>query len=138
VIRIMLNRSNRWLIGANVSALAFTLYLCAFVNFAEVIASYNLAHSSDGAAGGIPLDIHYLVGLGPQAIPAIDLYIARRALPASNALVVCRNRMAATHGRAMEDWRAWTFRGWRLQRYLESQAAAKGPVAGESGNSDFP
>jgi hypothetical protein len=45
--------------------------------------------------------------------------------------------MASAHARAMEDWRAWTFRGWRLQRYLESQTAAKGPVAGEPGNPDL-
>jgi hypothetical protein len=30
--------------------------------------------------------------------------------------------LAAAHLDAMQDWRAWSFRGWRLKRYLEEKA----------------
>ena len=66
----------RWLISANLAVLALTIYVCSFVNFAGLIASYNVSHSQDAAKAGAPIDLDYLITLGPQAIPALDRYLA--------------------------------------------------------------
>ena len=34
-------------------------------------------------------------------------------------LTACRFRLAARHDERMKDWRAWTFRGYRLMRFLD-------------------
>jgi len=47
VARIALNRSNRWLVGANLIALTVVLYGSALVNFDAVIADYNVNHSRE-------------------------------------------------------------------------------------------
>jgi hypothetical protein len=123
VVRIITYRANAWLISANLLALALVIYGCGLVNVPYVIASYNVAHSRDIAGNGPPLDLTYLLSLGPQAIPAIDAYIAAR--PGSLTwLVVMRERdvLAKAHRVAMSDWRARSFRGWRLERYLEEEA----------------
>jgi hypothetical protein len=31
-------------------------------------------------------------------------------------------RRALAHAKSMENWRSWTFRDWRLQRYLGSRS----------------
>ena len=120
VARIMLYRSNAWLISANLAALALTIYVCGFINFPYVIASYNVAHSREIAGNGPPLDAHYLIGLGPQAIPALDDYVVRGGDALPRPLFVARRDMlVASHRSEMGDWRAWNFRAWRLERYLE-------------------
>lgn len=121
VARIVLYRSNAWLIAANVIVLVATLYICSFVNFASLVASYNVTHSA-----GRALDFSYLKGLGPQAIPTLDRYIAANEKwnlgypPLNRELRAHRDYYAAAHGARMRSWRAWTFRGWRLSRYLEN------------------
>jgi len=121
VVRIVSDRSDAWLIGANLVALVLALYVCAFINFPHVIASYNVAHSFEVSGQGQPLDLDYLLSLGPDALAAIDQYGAQRtSLP--YVLQGPRARLAAAHLDAMQDWRAWSFRGWRLKRYLEEYA----------------
>jgi hypothetical protein len=128
VTRIMLYRSNAWLISANLIALALAVYVCAFVNFPYIIASYNVAHSRDMAGKGQPLDGAYLISLGPQAIPAIDRYIAARpGTVAWPLLVLQRDVLATSHHAAASNWRAWSFRTWRLDRYLKSTARGATP-----------
>jgi hypothetical protein len=69
------------------------------------------------ARAGQPVDIGYVASLGPQAIPAIDRYIAAQATSEPTALAY-RNYLAFSHDKRAGDWRAWTFRDWRLTRYL--------------------
>src|SRR5262245_22240546 len=45
VMRIVLHRSNAWLIAATLIMLVLTIYVCSFVNFASLIARYNIAHA---------------------------------------------------------------------------------------------
>jgi hypothetical protein len=129
VTRIALRRSNGWLIGANGFALALTLYACSFVNFAAVIANHNLSYRREAMLTAAPPDFHYLHGLGPHVIPAFDRSIARRGLPVSHDLVRLRSRLARAHDRSMENWRSWTFRDWRLQRYLGGRSDVNKAVA---------
>lgn len=69
VARIALNRSNRWLIGANLIALTIVLYSCSLVNLDAFIADYNVAHSREASGKGVRIDTNYLLTLGPQALP---------------------------------------------------------------------
>ena len=43
VARIALRRSDEWLIRANLITLTGTLYICSLVNFAAIIADYNVS-----------------------------------------------------------------------------------------------
>jgi hypothetical protein len=123
--RIVLYRSNRWLIGANLVSLALTLYICALVNFPYVIANYNIEHSQQRKGAAPVLDDGYLFSLGPQIIPALDRYLAH---PLGGPLEFYLHRQRVAHARSYrqmtEDWRAWSFRGWRLSRYLKRQPDA--------------
>jgi hypothetical protein len=68
------------------------------------------------AGRGQPLDLYYLTSLGPEAIPALDRYVARADV-VSGALLRSRQRLA-DENRAAADWRGWSLRGWRLAYYL--------------------
>jgi hypothetical protein len=129
-----LSRSNRWLVLANLTALAAVLYACAFINFPWVIATYNVAHSREVSGKGALVDFNYLVSLGPQALPAMDRYlrhpmrIHETVLGPDGSLISPqdqqRDRLAQRHAGELDSWRAWNFRGWRLQRYLDQNPAA--------------
>lgn len=125
VARIALRRSNGWLVGANALALALTLYSCSFVNFAAVIANHNLSYQHETVPGAASPDLAYIQELGPHVIPALDRYIARHNLGAFSCLIGWRNQIVESHTRTMSDWRAWTFRDWRLQHYLIASTNAK-------------
>ena len=124
--RIALNRSNDWLIGANLIILTATLYICSLANLAAVIADYNVSHSREASGKGVTIDMNYLVHLGPQALPAIDRAIGLRG--PDPGLVSRRNCLVEQQRRDMASWRAWGFRSWRLQRTLDAQQ--KNSVAG--------
>ncbi|AUC99955.1 DUF4173 domain-containing protein [Bradyrhizobium sp. SK17] len=117
--RIVLQRSNDWLIRTNLLALTIVLYTCSLVNFAAIIADYNISHSREASGNGVNLDIDYLVRLGPQALPAIDRGLALHAF--DPILVYHRNCLVKEQRERMVSWRSWGFRNWRLQRMLDRQ-----------------
>lgn len=119
VARIVLNRSNSWLIGANLTTLTAVLYVCSLVSFAAIIADYNVSHSREATGKGVAIDLTYLFNLGPQALPAIDRAIALRGY--DPALVSRRGCLVEQQQREMNSWRNWGFRSWRLQRTLDAQ-----------------
>ena len=119
VARIVLNRSNGWLIRANLIALTATLYICSLINFAAIIADYNVSHSREATGRGVWIDMNYLFSLGPQALPAIDRAIALRGL--DPALVSRRGCLVEQQVKDTAFWRSWGFRSWRLQRALGAQ-----------------
>ena len=119
VTRIVLNRSNNWLIRANLVTLTATLYACSLVNFAAIIADYNVSHSREATGKGVSLDMNYLFSLGPQALPAIDRAITLRGLDPT--LVSRRGCLVEQQVRDTAFWRSWGFRSWRLQRALGVQ-----------------
>ncbi|WP_315836128.1 DUF4173 domain-containing protein [Bradyrhizobium prioriisuperbiae] len=122
VARMAFDQSNRWLILANLSALALVMYICAFVNFPAVIANYNVAHSQEVSGKGVVLDFDYLMALGPQALPALDTF-NQRGVPGPGVFGADqRAKLAAQLGVELRSWRAWSFRKWRLQRYLDHRA----------------
>ena len=117
VARIILGRSNDWLIHTNLIALTATLYLCSLINFAAIIADYNVSHSREASGKGVQIDMNYLVQLGPQALPAIDKAIQLRG--ADPNLVSRRNCLVEQQRREMASWRSLGFRSWRLQRFID-------------------
>lgn len=130
VARIALGRSNAWLLAGNLAILCATLYACCFVNFAGFIADYNVTHRPDVRDTTLVLDAEYLGELGEQAIPAIDRLLAEEsgALQGWRPYLAGRRAMWAERARLqLEDWRGWTFRGWRLKRLLDQYPATIGP-----------
>jgi Domain of unknown function (DUF4173) len=123
MVRIMLDLTNRWLVAANAAVLAIALYACSLIDFSGVIARFNVTHSREIAGAGQPVDVAYLCRLGPAALPALDVLAKAKAdangwLPQSS-LFDCRPSLEQLHAMRMADWRAWTFRGYRLNQYLE-------------------
>ena len=116
--RIILKQSNGWLVRMNLISLAATLYVCCLLNFAAMIADYNVTHSREASGKGVNIDLNYLTSLGPQALPALE-----RAghLPGVNVPRCARNRLESTQATDMASWRSWGFRSWRLQRYLDAR-----------------
>jgi hypothetical protein len=64
VARIILGRSNGWLIRANLITLTVVLYVCSLVNFAAVIADYNVSHSREAGGKGVKIDMVQLSNSG--------------------------------------------------------------------------
>ena len=131
VARIALNRSNDWLIRANLITLMTTLYVCSLVNFPAIIADYNVSHSREANGKGVWIDMNYLFTLGPQALPAIDRAIALRSFDPT--LVSRRGCLVEQQVKQMASWRSWGFRSWRLQHALDAQ-----PKSSTTGWFDMP
>lgn len=88
----------RWLVlRCGVLALS-VLYTSCFVNYAAVIAAYNLKHVE-------VIDRSYLCRLGPTA---------EKARRQAERPIDCFTKWPE-----QQDWRAWSFRDWRTQQYLE-------------------
>jgi hypothetical protein len=134
--RIALRQNNSWLVATNCAALLATLYGCAFVDFSALIADFNVSHSADMGGEGQALDFRYLRDLGPTALPALDRFLVyRRDNPASAAAqntyadvvpgpLMVRVDLIGEFRDRDSDWRAWSFRNWRLERYLADPAIA--------------
>ncbi|MFT4118448.1 DUF4173 domain-containing protein [Bradyrhizobium sp.] len=118
MVRILLDRSNRWLVGANLIALTISLYCASLVNFDAFIADYNVAHSREMTGRGAQIDADYLLSLGPQALPALDKVIALRA--DETCLVSRRDRLVEQHRQDLA-WRSWGLRSWRLEHRLAAR-----------------
>jgi Domain of unknown function (DUF4153) len=128
VVRLAAKRSNAWLIKANLISLVLALYACGFVNVPALIADFNVTHSRELSGEGSYLDVRYLHDLGPQAVPALDRFIAHpsRVIDASHVTraIHSRKALALQHIELMQNWRAWTFWNWELSRYLGQHPAA--------------
>lgn len=148
LVQILTRRSVGWLVSGNAVALALTLYGYSFVDTAVVIANYNIRHSVEMRGEGPSLDTDYLFSLGASAVPAIDRYAPRIAAAghvspnsswgrSSGWVQARRYGLVSSHHVVQADWRAWSFRGWRLSRYLANTAEApfKAKPAAPAGNS---
>lgn len=129
LLRIRLNKSNTWLIALNIYALAFTLLVSSITDFSALIADFNVAHSREISLKGIPLDINYFGTLGPTAIPALDRFIegtSQEHRHQKASALTMRQRLVADFAGRDRDWRAWSFRDWRLEQYLAGVAVSDG------------
>ncbi len=112
VMQIHRGQGNAWLLRRCFAALIGTLYICSFVNFADVIARYNLTHGSTLAKQ----DTYYICSLGAGAYPAIH------AFETETGQRVCGSAMRYDlHKNTITNWREWGFRRWRIQAYYQQQ-----------------
>ena len=121
LLRILLRRSNEWLIATNLASLIAVLYISAFVDFAAFIARFNVVHSQEISQEGPPLDLYYLSSLGPSAVPALDLYLLKlpdHLIDQRSQAVTVRYYLSRNFEMRRRDWRSWTFRAARLESYL--------------------
>lgn len=126
LLRILFNRSNAWLITANLASLLTVLYISSFIDFPAFIARFNVAHSQEISQEGPPLDLDYLSSLGPSVIPALDRYIQMlpdQLIDKKSEAVTVRYYLSTNFQMRRRDWRSWTFRSARLESYLLSPAA---------------
>jgi hypothetical protein len=129
LIQIIRKKSNSWLLAANAISLALVLYACCFLNAPWLIATYNIEHSREISGTGPKLDLWYLVSLGPQAEPALrshlaempglEPYIQEIRCHRDNSFEYCNYDRQRP-----ENWRAWSFRTWRLERFLANNPLA--------------
>ncbi|BCG77421.1 DUF4153 domain-containing protein [Mesorhizobium sp. 113-3-3] len=127
IARIALEKSNEWLSSANLLTLSLTLYACCFINFAALIANYNVDHSLEMTGQGIPLDAWYVRSLGPGAFPALDRFFDHQDRTAAAGAVRELEGLRASdedwYRTVQRNWRAWSFRDWRLLAYLDSKGS---------------
>lgn len=108
LVQIMRARSSEWLVWRAAALGLCTLYLCSFVNFAQIIAEQNLSRPR--------VDGGYLCRLGPMAhVPVAD---AERQRPGLDFIYVrhCPALIQPESG----SWQEWGFRAWRVRRYALS------------------
>jgi len=133
IARIALTKSSEWLLSANLVTLSATLYACCFVNFAALIANYNVDHSREMTGRGVPIDIWYVRSLGAGAFPALDRFIDHQGPttaenPAFRQLLGIRPVDEGAYRAVLNHWRAWSFRDWRLLRYLDKRGSLANPA----------
>lgn len=110
VAQILKGQTLGWLVGGVMQLTTATLYACCFINFAYVIADYNMTALPDGR-----LDLGYLCEIGEQAIPAMMDYGQ-----ITDNVACGQGGLPSIRFDPINDWRDWGFRRWRLQRYLET------------------
>jgi hypothetical protein len=118
LVQIVLQKPNSWLVCANAISLSIVLYGCCFVNAPRLISFYNLEHSRENGGTGPTIDFYYLDSLGPEAIPALEIYVEKIQKIPRFAQTVRNKRRTEENQILHRNWRAWGFRSWRLQRYL--------------------
>jgi len=127
IARIALGKSNEWLFSANLLTLSLTLYACCFINFAALIANYNVDHSLEMTGQGTSLDAWYLRSLGPGAFPAMDRFLYHQSRAANDAVFreLAERRCSDEdwYRTVHQNWRAWSFRDWRLLADLDSKGS---------------
>jgi hypothetical protein len=134
IVRIAMAKSGEWLLSANLLTLSATLYACCYINFAALIANYNVDHSLEMTGKGVPLDAWYVRSLGPGAYPALDRFLDHqgRTTPAGDPvlseLAEARRADEGWYRTVQRNWRAWSFRGWRLLRALDKHGALANPA----------
>jgi hypothetical protein len=123
LIQIELRKPNSWLVAANAASLALVLYGCCFINAPRIVASYNVDHCQELGGSGPKLDLGYLLSLGPQVLPILEPRLQHIAA-LQRYIAGFRFDQGRQKPAGAGNWRAWTFRTWRLHRYL-----AKNPDA---------
>ena len=133
IARIALRKSAAWLVGRNTIALSATLIAAATLNTSAFIADYNVAKWLGDPDRVAKIDVHYLMRLGPQAIPAVDRLLAAPSTLSDDErhwLTDWRKACAITILERAADWRAFTIREARLARYLSTHDIThSGPAA---------
>lgn len=111
-VQVLRGRSAAWLLTRSAALGLGALYLCCFINFAQIIAAQNLARANP--------DTDYICALGPMAHGA--LLEATRANP---GLRIETRPCASLAPPETSGWREWGFRSWRVARYSATMTTAE-------------
>jgi hypothetical protein len=135
LLRILLRRSNGWLVASNLVALTIALYASAILDLGFYIARFNVEHSRDLTGQDLSIDLDYLRLLGPSAIPALDRLIPRLDQGGQSwaHAVAIRSELVGVLLDRPGDWRGWTWRTQRLKDYLDMHAVASAPPKRQNG-----
>ncbi|MEO1651022.1 MAG: DUF4153 domain-containing protein, partial [Pseudomonadota bacterium] len=120
--RLAFNKSNMWLLRANLAVLFLTFYACCFVDIGRLIAHYNVDRAIASPTRLAALDLGYLEKrIGTSAYPALqklDRALTGRGEQVSLMMV----RIAAIlrvfdyeMARREKDWRTQSRRFWKLK-----------------------
>jgi hypothetical protein len=125
LIQIMQQKSNSWLLSANAISLALVLYACCFLNAPWLVATYNVEHCREVGGTGPTLDMNYLKSLGSaQTLPPVEAHSSQ--FPGMLSLSLdYRESPDRDYLKLPGNWRAWTFRRWRLERYFANTPAER-------------
>ena len=133
IARIAFKKSGAWLVGRNTIALSATLIVAVAFNTTAFIANYNVSKWLGDPDRITQIDVHYLMRLGPQAIPAVDRLLAAPSNLSDDErhwLTDWRKACALTILERARDWRAFTMREARLAQYLSTHDIShSGPAA---------
>ena len=118
LIQIVRRKSTSWLVSANAIALAIVLYGCCFLNVPWLVAYYNVEHCHEIGGSGPSLDMDYLKSLhSADTLPPVEAHL--KQLPGVEHLSLdYRSSPDRDYLSQPGNWRAWTFRRWRLERYF--------------------
>ncbi|MFV0408638.1 MAG: DUF4153 domain-containing protein [Paracoccus sp. (in: a-proteobacteria)] len=120
--QMLRGHSNGWMLRrAAVLGLA-TLYLCSFVNFAQIIVAHNLTGHSP--YDNVQPDLRYACRLGPMA--AGPMAEARKRYPGLLGDGYLYGICGARRIPAINGWQEWGFRKARVNRYVDRVMAANG------------
>ena len=96
-------------------------------SFSALISEFNVSHSFEVQRAGFRADLRYIRKLGPTALPALDRLITTGVSQEGGGLEYyayeARAELAQEFSNRDHDWRAWTFRNWRLEQYLATPPA---------------
>jgi hypothetical protein len=115
--RILSGKGNAWLINANLVTVAITLALCAMFDADRFIAWRNVLTLDRISLTRDPIDLDYLISLGPSALPALSWYAGNTRDPhqarcALTGVISLRAALVAENA----DWRSRTWDLWRARR----------------------
>lgn len=104
-------KSNQWLSGSCALVVTVVFYTCSFVNFGHVIASENLSRDDQSR------DTYYLCRATRSGIKAIyENY-------GETGEKLCVHKFKSTKFLS-DNWRSWSYRAARLERYRETYLQA--------------
>ncbi|CUK09137.1 hypothetical protein RUE5091_03142 [Ruegeria denitrificans] len=111
--QVQRGRSSNWLLLRVTVLSVGTLYTCAFINFAALIATDTLSRAAD-SDNATRTDWVYLCGLGHSAAKAISTQIEKQPFVNIPDWAQSCVHPAPTH----PNWREWDFRTARVNGYL--------------------
>lgn len=137
LLRIVLGRSNGWLVTSNLAALWLVLWGTSLFDLNAVIARFNVEHSREVGGAGQPLDYYHFAELGPSALPALEDFLDRaegRSEPSLRDFHLLAREWTSQVEAGPTDWRSWSLRGQRLRDVVGGQPglaeAASGAMDG--------
>lgn len=120
-LRLLMNKTNDWLIKGNIISLISIMYVMGFANLPYLIADYNLNIAKPRL---VEIDTLYISKLGAETIPAIDTYIKglsrKEQFEYRNQKLRNIRKLHVNHlDHNTQGWRQWSYRHYRLQNYLK-------------------